>query len=617
MGSGKSFIQRRLEVWRQELYNHLDLKGYDRLMLRDQKERDSAYLRTFLGGSGASVIEYHESIEIRKERFNRTRNWLIYSSLFAFPVYAATVLTARIAQFSWGVDIGVDPAIDLGAALNRNFNWIALGLGLAGWNAIYNRLVKRWEKGESNRPEWIVNSTQSTPVIIGNVDREEIVGKYLADAGSDVQPQKKFTKPNWLNSDGQSLIIEQLADLSEENQNILAQIIQEKEFPITDKGEYTTSYFSFMSIGLNPHLADKVVAPLKDRLKLGYGSMVANEIPSTNKIGTSIYDSFIEQALQEDPNNLELFANSESTIERSKRIERKFWGFMKYFRKDNKPFNREALEKAVDLSSALSEDKSKLVIDREFIGILTHAMTLSTLRKEDFTTADDILNSAKTYRSDEQSTLLPVLERHYKSMEQGLKFGVGYVNVLGLLLYNTGNLDNEHLIYIAEKNSLGYIFPIQATAEKSGQGGSLEIITNEQLSSSKEFYEQELKLLLKNRDIKISNYDLSIDISKSLCNDDSILSAMYVAVKSAIDGKEIDGDKVLLAKCDHYGNLLSPKRSNKRLITAHGRLDKIIVSEYDLSKKIDSDIYLEDFGINLLGVNNLDELYGALKNEAH
>jgi len=616
MGSGKSIIQRRVDLSREDLYNILGLNGYDRLMLRDQEERHNSFLRTFLGGEGSQVLEYYKHTERTKRKWAKIRNWTVYGSLFAFPLYAASILTSRIAQIEWGLNIGVDPAIDIGVAFNDNFRWIASAGAIAlintGWI-----VFKNWfTKGESNMPEWIVDSTSSTAVMTSNLDKYEILGRYESESHQSLPPQSKFSTPIWLSADGGCLTIEQIADLNAEAQNILAQMIQEKEYPIANMGKYVTDFFPMYSMGLNPHLAHKVVAPLKDRLKLGYSSMVVNEIPSIKQGNDNVYDSVIEQFLLEDPNSPIIASTDESSFKRSKYIERKFWAFLKFARKDNKYLLRDAWEKALELSSALAEDKSKLVIDRDLVGITNLALTLSTLKERDYTSAEDFLNSAKVYRSDEQRALLPILESHYKSFDGKIEAGIGIVNILGLLPEKRKSMDDIHERDIAEHNSLGYVFPIKATvknAEDKESQGSLEIITDRNLEHLKSFYKQELMVLLENKGVNCRGYDIKLDLSKALFEDDAMLAGMYVSVISAINKEELSKDKTLLASCDHYGNLLEPKKPNKRIITARGRLNTVVISSDDEKKRVDKRFYKNDFKLDVIGLKELDAVYGAMK----
>lgn len=613
-GSAKSVVQRKLEEWQAWLYGSLSLNGYDRLILRDQKDREKSYLRTFHSGEGMKLLEHYDRREERGRRFKRNCKIGLYMGILALPAYTALTFAYNLAKLKWGLDIGVNPVLDFGGALDQHFHWIALGFGISASERLYSLASKKMNRGESNRPEWIVKGDEQPPVIIGDEKRELILGNYLQKSNPDIPPQQRIGKPKWLSADAKSFIIEQVADLSYENQIILAQMMQEKEFPIADRQEYRTSYFPFISMGLNPHLSDKVIEPLKDRTKMGYTAVVENEISVDGETLDDVYSHFKNLMHGCDPSSKVHMASTTREIGRTKRRDRRYWAFLRDMRNDHKPFNREALETSLRISSMLAEHKDKIVIDRDTIGIHNLAFTYSALNAEEFTTKKDIINALKTFRSQEQLTLAPRLGRHYHSLQHHADPKAGVVNVLGLLPYANGKVDNEHERLMAEKNAVGYVFPIIARRLEQHEGDrSIEIVTNEDMLPHKDHYERELGLLLDNEHINTETCRVRIDISKALAADDAILSGMYLALRSVRDNQALDPSIVTLAASDHDGHLVETVRPNKRIITAYKRIGELLVHNRELVDRIDATAYKRDFSVNIRGSDSLKNMYAVMK----
>lgn len=613
MGAGKSFIQRRLEKWRQKLYSKLALRGYDRLLLRDRTDKNKAYLRTLPSGEGQALLRYFDKQE---KTGHRLQKWLRRGviTLLAFPpVYQAVTLGLEMAKYQWGVLDDINPLVDVGVGINDNFHWVALYVVLF----IYTQ-VEKWVRDAgllerlSLRPQWIVDSLRSESVIIGDVEREKIVGRYEVDFKRS--PQLGLVElPNWLQTDGKSLIIEQLSDLSHDAQSIFAQLVQEREFAIADRGEYTTPFLSFLSVGQNPHVIKDLIPPLKDRLKLGSGCVVVNAIDK-NQQALGSHKDFISHTLSQNSGSTHYTAMTDtSAIARTHRIERKFMAFLKDFREkaSSKPLARDALDYLVRVSSAFADDTNKIIINREFLGYLNALMTLSTFSGHDLITREDCAMAVLTTRTPDQKILMKKIPAQNGTARLVIEPGVVSILALSKRL-ELG--DDPYLQEVAEENSVGYVTAIRAHISRTG-GSGIHLLKAPFSQDRGEEIILQLRVLLESIGIDFSHLSLHIDLSEFLSDDDILFTGLYLAVRSALDNVIIHQDALIACQLSPNGDVVSLPHLNQRLITCMGQITSAYVWEHDRTSKIDPDFYsalsatgaVAPFKLN--DVTNVEQLY--------
>lgn len=613
MGAGKSFIQRRLEKWRQRLYDKLDLRGYDRLLLRDRADNNKAYLRTLPSGEGSALLHHHD----KQQRARRgLETWLRRAviTLLAFPpVYQAVVLGWEVAKYQWGVLGDINPLVDLGVWINDNFHWVSLYVVLF----IFSQ-TEKWVRDSgylerlSLRPQMVVDSLRSESVIIGDVARGKIVGNYEADFKRP--PQLGLIElPNWLQTDGKSLIIEQLSDLSHDAQSIFAQLVQEREFAIADRGEYTTPFLSFLSVGQNPHVMNDLIPPLKDRLKLGSGCVVVNAVDK-DQIPLKTHNDFASYVIKQNAHSSQFATATTADAElRSRRIERKFMAFLKDFREKAgaKPLERGALVFLTMASSAYADDVGKIIINREFLGYLNALMMQSTFTGHDRITKEDCAMAVLTTRTPDQKILIrTIADRNSKAANA--PNSLGEANVLALAKRLEPG-ESPYLQDVAEENSISYIATIHARILKTGTPG-LHLLHAPFTNERCEEFIIELQCLLETAGISFDQLSLYIDFAGVINDDETLLAGAYLAVRSAIEKRPLRDDALLACQLSPTGEILSLPKLNQRLMTsmAHG---PVYIFERDRAVKINHDFYAAlsaaagDTPLKLKGIFDADELY--------
>ncbi|MBM3200731.1 hypothetical protein FJZ53_07365, partial [Candidatus Woesearchaeota archaeon] len=125
MGSGKSFVQRRLMLSYMKLGKDVGIRGFDVLSIRDPLDSDRPKIIKLLGGDGIRLTTYYDNVLRRKKTVEKWKNKVITGGIVAFPIYYAMRIGLQLAKYSWGLGIGVDPLADIGMWVNENFKWIA------------------------------------------------------------------------------------------------------------------------------------------------------------------------------------------------------------------------------------------------------------------------------------------------------------------------------------------------------------------------------------------------------------------------------------------------------------------------------------------------------------
>jgi len=590
MGSGKSFIQRRLMLSYIKLAKEVGIQGFDILSIKDPLNPDKPKVIKLLGGEGVKLTNYYDGVIRRNTLKKKWKEKATAAGILAFPVYFAARIGITLASYSWGVGIGVDPLADIGMWVNKNGDWIRwityISLGYKGVSGYLDKI----NKCKSKRPEWLSNSKNLPPVYTGEIGMKNLEGEYKPN--TELPPQNWLKGSGMMTGDGKVVVIEQLPELSVDEQSWMSQLIQERELSIGGNGEHTIDMFPILYMGANPHLTKNISRPLMDRLQLGASCYVVNE------------------------------------IDRNLRNERKLDLFLEYYRKQKggRPISKEGLDTLLEVSTALAENKDKIEISRRYLSIIDSAMDNVKQENKKKITNIEVINALKNTKSIIEQSLEIKISNHYKNLRLGDKNKVGIVNILGYLTdkhiikHDNKDLKKE----IEEENGLGYITQIRATAKKiddddfqpeivkkyahknSTKMSNIRLIIPEQWKNQKEYYTERLGLLLGK-----NNYNITIDLSKVMEDDDTLLPAMYVAVKSAISKKPVNQNILVATNCDTQGNLISTSKINRRNYTlkVNDYILEEIISQYDYEKRLN-----EKLGIypKIYKANNVQELYGLM-----
>lgn len=576
MGSGKSFIQRRLMLSYMKLAKEVSIKGFDILATRDPLDNDRPKIIKLLGGEGVKLTTYYDNLMRKKKNRDKWRDRTITGGIIAFPTYFAFRIGLELAKYSWGLGIGVDPLADIGMWVDKNFHWIAFITGLIFANKFLAAYLKKANKVESKRPEWLSNSKNIPPVYVGSVGRENLEGEFKEN--TELPPQSWLRGSGMMASDGKVAIIEQLPELTPDEQSWLSQLIQERELSIGNKGEHTIDIFPIIYMGANPHLVKDIAQPLMDRLQLGASCYVVNE------------------------------------IDRNMTTERKLYIFLEYYRKTKggKPFTKDAMDALLEISSKLAENKNKIEISRRYLSIIDGAMDTTNEDKLSYVTKDEVIKALANTNSIIEQSLEVKINEHYNTSQLDMENGkVGAVKILGYLTdkYMIDHKNEDIKKQLEEENGLGYVCEVRASVKEVDKDkAGLKIIIPKKWTDKKEYFQERLSLLLEDH-IELSKYKVIVNLSKVLEEDEVLLPAMYVATVSALEQKQVRQDIAIATSCDIDGKLLPVGKINKRLYTAPKSLKSAIVSSYDFDEKINTKLPL---GPGLYQEKDLKKLYEVL-----
>ncbi len=583
MGSGKSFIQRRLMLSYMKLTREVGIRGFDVLSIRDPVDTDRPKIIKLLGGEGIKLTTYYDNVLRNKKIIEKWKNKIITGGIVAFPVYYAFRIGLKLAQYSWGLGIGVDPLADIGMWVNENFKWIAYITTVALGNKIINAYIKKISKVESKRPEWLSNAKSVPPVYVGSVGRTNLEGEYKEN--SELPPQSWLRGSGMMASDGKIAIIEQLPELAPDEQSWLSQLIQERELSIGNKGEHTIDIFPIIYMGANPHMVKNIEQPLMDRLQLGASCYVTNE------------------------------------IERNAKTERKLYIFLEYYRKTKggKPFTKESLDTLLEISSKLAENKNQIEISRRYLSLVDAAMDSANQGKEPYITKEDVIKSLKNTKSIIEQSLEVKINEHYNISQINLhEPKIGVAKILGYMTdrYMIEHENTDLKKQIEEENGLAYVTEVIAEAKEItplqlisiDKQPKLKILIPEKWKEKKQYLEERLSVML-NNSLDMSKYDVTVDLSKVLEEDDALLPAMYTAVLSAIEKKPLRQDMLITANCNAKGELLPVSKINKRIYTAPSHVRHAIISPYDFNDKLNTNLKI---GPDVHKEENITDLYTTL-----
>lgn len=588
MGSGKSFIQRRLMLSYMKLAKEVGIRGFDVLAIRDPLDPDKPKVIKLLGGEGAKLTTYYDNIMRKRNIKEKWKKKGMIGGILAFPVYYACRMGIELVAYSWGGSIGHNPFLDIGMWVNRDKAWIIWLTSFSLGAKLVDAIVKRNAKSESKRPQWLSNSRDMPPVYVGKVGRENLEGEYKEN--TDLSPQNWLRGSSLMTSDGKIAIIEQLPELTPDEQSWLSQLIQEREISIGNKGEHTIELFPILYIGANPHLTNQIEQPLMDRLQLGASCYVINEIDR----------------------------NPETKIKAglSPRTERKFRLFLEDYRKGKggRPFSEEAMSASLEVASKLAEDKDQIEISRRLLLIFDSAMEKAKGSKNPYVTKENIIEALPNAKSIVEQKILEVkIKNHYdNSMLNFEDREIGAAKILGYLTdkYIIDHENKDIKKELEEENGLGYVSEVRAIVKETTQKdeAGLKIMTPKNWSDKNGGFKERLSLILED-EIKLSDYKIVVDLSKVLEEDDALLPSTYIAIKSAIEKKPVKQDVAIASNCDLEGKLTPISKVNKRIYTSPDNINSVIISTYDFNQKLNQALPI---GPKVNKVDNLKNLYTVL-----
>ena len=564
LGSGKSFIQRRLMLSYIKLAKEVGIKGFDILSVRDPLNMDKPKVIKLLGGEGIKLTSYYDGIIRRNNLKQKWKERGVAVGILAFPTYFALRLGIALASYSWGLGIGVDPLADIGWWINRNGDWIRwisyISLGYKGVSGYLDKI----NKNKSKRPEWLSNSKNLPPVYTGSVGMKNLEGEYKPD--TELPPQSWLKGSGMMTGDGKVAIIEQLPELTQDEQSWLSQLIQERELSIGGKGEHTIDMFPILYMGANPHLVKNISRPLMDRLQLGASCYVINN------------------------------------VDRNLNNERKLNLFLEYYRKqkNGKPITKKGLDTLLEISTALAEDKTQIEISRRYLSIIDNSINMVKAENKENITNIEVIKALKDTKSIIEQSLDVKINNHYKNLK--INDEIGSVNILGYLTdkYMIKHENKDLKKEIEEENGRGYVTQIKATLNPAKEQG-IELIIPENWNDKKEYYKERLSLLLGKND-----YNITIDLSKVLEEDETLLSGMYLAAQSAIQNKKLNPNILVATNCDTNGNLISLSKINRRNYTNKKEIKEEVISEYDFKERLNTKL---DIYPKIYKAKDLKELY--------
>ncbi len=613
MGSGKSFIQRRLALSYMKLAKEFGIRGFDILAIRDPLNTDKPKIIKLLGGDGLRLTTYYDDLMRKRKAWKKFQNGALVTGIAAFPTYFAVRAFLALVKYPWGLGIGVNPFMDIGMWVKRNLDMIALGAGITFGAKYFSMKSEETAKRKTKRPEWLANASNLPPVYTGSVGKENLEGDYKEN--TDLAPQMWLRGSGLMTGDGKVVIIEQLPELTVDEQSWLSQLIQERELSIGNKGEHTIDMFPILYMGANPHLAKNIIPPLSDRLDLGDSCYVENEL-----------DKYLSN--EKEFKGLAV-KDIKRTVDRDKKTERELFAFLEYYRrlKDGKPLTKDALDALCEISTALAEDKEKFEISRRYLSIIDTAMNLAKQGEyaakegKNVTGENSVVAALRNAKSIVEQKLEVRVNKHVSKLTlNNEKTAVGTVKLLGYLTdgYMIEHNNEELKKEIEEEHGLGYVTEVRAIAENNmlPEEAGLKLIMPKKWEDKEgsrlieSYFQKRLSFMLKDY---IKNSKITIDLSKVLEEDDTLLPAMYIAVRSALDQRPIKQDVAVAASCDLEGKLISTTKINRRLYTLKADISSAIVSSKDFNDRINKKLNTKySLGVPVKAETNLDNLYGVL-----
>jgi hypothetical protein len=586
-GSSKSLQQRCYQELFFMLREKFGLRGHGYIAEWDKTKPYGMDIHTHFGGDEIARIKNFEREEKRKERIKRALKW----SAIGGGIGIASYWIARVFERAWpylyemyvqqGDLIGFIKR--LGDILEATI-WIQLPnyapLGYLALGATGLALISKYlKRHENKKPNLLADARTIPPVLLGHETKEDLIGKYLDVEG--YPPQFRITSPVLLKADGKPLIIENLPNLKEDVQFILAQVMEEREVEIA--GRFRRFVRPLFLFGANTEKLPGVVDSLKNRIIYGIVEEVTNE------------------------------------IERNKKNERHLKAFLAFLCKRYGTLfaDLDAENEYVEICSKLADDLGKLHISRRTVAIPRYAGRFAEEEGCKYISPKHLKMAEKEVKSIVQQVLERKLKHYIDRSNIELEGErIGKVNVVGLAkeseLGFTIGLEDKRLfekdVYLGAQSEdhVGYIGTIVANIfpVDDFRKAKFEIVDEKGNLKNKDFYKNRIETLLRNDGIDISNDVVMLDV-RLYNDDDVIVTGGYLAIRSAKRKEKIKQNIAVAVGLLPEGMTIPVDKLNARLYGIDEQIDSVIITAYDLERRVKREWYPKmKFEI----ANNKDEI---------
>jgi hypothetical protein len=454
-------------------------------------------------------------------------------------------------------------------------------------------LTAHFKKNKKNHPKILIDGSGEPPHLIGTeVSPAMLVGAY--DEYADKSPQDRFTQePVLLKSLYKPLTIENLHELNNPSQSILAQVLEEKKVEVAGRADLSEFWFGLISVCTNTQWLNKLLESLKNRLNYATTIYVKNEVERTPR-----HERHLGVILADIIDGIK-----------------------------GRPAKRDAYLEFLDYTSRLADSSNELHISRRVIRLPKRAEELAAAEGSSYIEARHIMRAEAESRSQIQLAMLEKLSSALSEVGTPVNDSekIGLVKVL--CSYNDESLQNLEVggpvgvyDYVYSEDYVGYAVPIRAriVGSKSAfsklfsHNGIHIHTTNARVNQKVNEYSEALRGLFADDGIDIDDYKVLISIP-TLDDDSTIVAGAYLAIKSAIEQKPLRQDLLMAAQLsDTIGDITSLPHMNSRLFYADGLCNGVVVSDYDYNNKIikrdGSSLYRD---INIIPVKNRKELFEA------
>ncbi len=607
-GSSKTLQQKCEEEFLFMEREEYGLTGYDYLTVRDDESPLGFLLRQMEAPHGQSSVDNYF---LNKELKAKTARFLRGTAVVGAGLAIAGVMADLILQYWWESSlVGENPFEWVVGNMASILPYIENVVVIAGIPTAIAMFRKWMNRNKSNDPRLLSTGSEIVPPYVGHETVESLRGEYVHDI--EAAPQFKLKLGDMLKANEKILTIENLHSLSPDLQKNLSQIIEEKVVDIADlPREYRKFVYALISAGINTDKLSSVVESLQNRINY---AEILNVVNNVSRGEGEIYHF--------GASNTTVSVQGSDGVKRNKKNERHLAVLLNDIANHmgGRPWKKEACDEFINYCSRLADNSSEMHISRRVIKLPKKAEESAEMDKSPYVEKRHVISAAKDLKSITQSVMERKIYDH--AIEQGL-YTVGTPmtgRVNAVLSYHDDSLKGldpgtprEIYDYIQTEDYVGYIVPITAmsSAAESGEESDLEILTNDK-TIDKSLLKNSLKSLCAMNNVNLRGRRVYISVP-SLKDDDAILGAAYIAIRSAVENKPLRQDACLATKVTHSGEVTSIPRLNSRLFYADDKTKEVIISGYDMENKIkDADGATLYPNTKLTTVNDLNDLYRAV-----
>ncbi|MEM5811155.1 MAG: hypothetical protein QXG91_00175 [Candidatus Aenigmatarchaeota archaeon] len=565
-GSAKSREMQLAQIWIREMLEELGIKGFDYVAEID---------KTMPLGFVIKRYEHPYGIQLREAKIRRIRKIDKIKSILLKAILGSAgffLLYQTIGFIFWFSNFIPNTLFNIGLNLWYDLpRYLQIGefLTLVG---IYYTLSYFKKRVENNLPNIIASTADVPEALIGKIDSGEfLLGKY-DHALSDKPPQNRFViNPALLKFHGNVFAVENLHELTQETQELIAQVIEEKKKDVSNLGDsYTQIIYPFFFFTLNPDRISNIKEVLRAKTRYFVVLEVRNE------------------------------------VENNKRNRRHLMLLLSY-RYKHLNFSINALKEIVNYCEFLADDRSKLYVSRKIFSIPTY---LEDNEKE-LIEKSDVRKALEKMLTVTQTSAIAKIEELYNSYNIKTSGSeIGRCNVICKYLHREASESGTLEIHVSNEDYISYVIPIKAVIKKNGKG-DINIITRGLSEDEIKFYTNSLKSLL-HKEIKDNDIYISVPC---LSNDETLLAGMYIAAYSALKRCKVDLSNIIALNINSFGETSKLPFLNLRMFYTKNILKnkKVIVSKEDLEYKVNKE-YIRDFiKTNIVSVEDLNKLFEEIE----